>query len=126
MAAGSVTTSAFTYFIESRCFARPIISSRRAIQQNQNLERLTYLAVIFAPLAFLSSFFSMAADLGALRETFGVYFAVAAPLSAVVFLIVDFKRLRRAVGGRVEGGKAWIRKQVATLVLGRTLSSAKN
>jgi Mg2+ and Co2+ transporter CorA len=100
--------------------------SRRAIQQNQNLGRLTYLAVIFAPLAFVSSFFSMAADLGALKETFWVYFAVAAPLSAVVFLIVDFERLRRAVGGWVEGRKAWIRKRVATLVFGRTSSSAKN
>ena len=96
--------------------------SRRAIQQNQNLGRLTYLAVIFAPLAFVSSFFSMAADLGALKETFWVYFAVAAPLSAIVFLIVDFERLRRWV----EGGKVWIRKQVATLVFGRTSSSTKN
>jgi hypothetical protein len=99
-----------------------IEESRRAIQQNQNLERLTYLVVIFAPLAFVSSFFSMAADLGALKETFWVYFAVAAPLGIVVFLIVDFERLRRAV----EGGRVWIRKRVANLVFRRTSSSAED
>lgn len=66
-----------------------IEESRRAITQNQYIGRLTYLAVIFAPLSFVSSFFSMATDLAALRETFWVYFCVALPVSLLVFLLVN-------------------------------------
>jgi Mg2+ and Co2+ transporter CorA len=66
-----------------------IEESRRGMDQNRALGRLTYLAVIFAPLSFVSSFFSMAGDISQLSQTFWIYFTVAIPLSIVAFLLVD-------------------------------------
>ncbi|KAI1211762.1 uncharacterized protein F4807DRAFT_401046 [Annulohypoxylon truncatum] len=66
-----------------------IEESRRAIEQNKTLGRLTYLAVIFAPLSFVSSFFSMSTDLSGLTQTIWVYFCVAVPISFFVYLLVD-------------------------------------
>ncbi|CAJ2502797.1 Uu.00g101910.m01.CDS01 [Anthostomella pinea] len=65
--------------------------SRRAVEQNRALGRLTYLAVIFAPLSFVSSFFSMSTDVTELSQTFWVYFCVAVPISLGVYLVVDQK-----------------------------------
>ena len=72
-----------------------IEESRRVINLNQYLGRLTYLAVIFAPLSFVSSFFSMASDLSLLQTTFWVYFCVAIPVSLVAFMAVDHARFTR-------------------------------
>jgi Mg2+ and Co2+ transporter CorA len=66
-----------------------IEESRGAAEQNRSLGRLTYLAVIFAPLSFLSSFFSMADDITELSQTIWVYFCAAVPLSILVYLIVN-------------------------------------
>ncbi|KAI1380840.1 hypothetical protein F4677DRAFT_200072 [Hypoxylon crocopeplum] len=66
-----------------------IEESRRAIEQNKALGRLTYLAVIFAPLSFVSSFFSMSNNVSELSQTFWVYFCVAIPVSCLVYLLVD-------------------------------------
>ncbi|KAI0134663.1 hypothetical protein BJ170DRAFT_211033 [Xylariales sp. AK1849] len=66
-----------------------IEESRRAMDQNRALGRLTYLAVIFAPLSFISSFFSMSNDLSGLGQTFWIYFTVAIPVSIIAFLLVD-------------------------------------
>lgn len=66
-----------------------IEESRRAMVQNRALGRLTYLAVIFAPLSFISSFFSMTPELSELTTTIWIYFAVALPVSAIAFLLVE-------------------------------------
>ncbi|KAI1763971.1 hypothetical protein GGR53DRAFT_340036 [Hypoxylon sp. FL1150] len=66
-----------------------IEESRRAIEQNKALGRLTYLAVIFAPLSFVSSFFSMSENVAELSQTIWIYFCVAVPISALAFLLVD-------------------------------------
>ncbi|KAI2625844.1 hypothetical protein GGR54DRAFT_517526 [Hypoxylon sp. NC1633] len=66
-----------------------IEESRRAIEQNKALGRLTYLAVIFAPLSFVSSFFSMSTNVAELSQTIWVYFCVAIPISCLVYLLVD-------------------------------------
>ncbi|KAK6950908.1 hypothetical protein Daesc_007436 [Daldinia eschscholtzii] len=66
-----------------------IEESRRAIEQNKTLGRLTYLAVIFAPLSFVSSFFSMSTNVSELTGTIWIYFCVAIPVSLLVYLIVD-------------------------------------
>ncbi|KAI0164214.1 hypothetical protein GGR52DRAFT_110525 [Hypoxylon sp. FL1284] len=66
-----------------------IEESRRAIEQNKALGRLTYLAVIFAPLSFVSSFFSMSENVGQLTQTIWIYFCVAVPISLLAFLLVD-------------------------------------
>lgn len=71
-----------------------IEESRRAANLNQYLGRLTYLAVIFAPLSFVTSFFSMQPDITQLTQTIWIYFCVAIPLAAAAFLIIDFERLR--------------------------------
>jgi hypothetical protein len=66
-----------------------IEESRRAMDQNRALGRLTYLAVVFAPLSFISSFFSMAPQLSDLGQTFWIYFTVAIPISLIAFLTVE-------------------------------------
>lgn len=66
-----------------------IEETQRAAEHNIQLGRLTYLAVIFAPLSFVSSFFSMSGDLTSLGTTFWVYFCVAVPMSLVVYLLVE-------------------------------------
>ncbi|KAH8200487.1 hypothetical protein TruAng_005380 [Truncatella angustata] len=66
-----------------------IEEARRAMDQNRALGRLTYLAVIFAPLSFISSFFSMAPELGELTTTIWIYFVVALPVSLIAFLLVE-------------------------------------
>lgn len=70
-----------------------IEESRRGIDQNRSLGRLTYLVVIFAPLSFVSGFFSMNSDLGSLKHTFWIYFYVALPLSLLVFISIGHARL---------------------------------
>ena len=72
-----------------------IDEARRSSEQNQNLGRLTYLAVIFVPASFLSSFFSMTPDLSALGQTFWVYSAVVAPLTAMALMVtLHFDKLQ--------------------------------
>lgn len=66
-----------------------IEESRRAMDQNRALGRLTYLAVVFAPLSFISSFFSMTPELSELTTTIWIYFVVAIPLSLLAFLMVE-------------------------------------
>ncbi|KAI1466049.1 uncharacterized protein F4812DRAFT_461025 [Daldinia caldariorum] len=85
-----------------------IEESRRALEQNRTLGRLTYLAVIFAPLSFVSSFFSMSADVAELAGTIWVFFCVAVPVSLLVYLAVDknWSDGVRGAWGRARGGKA--------------------
>ncbi|KAH7025914.1 uncharacterized protein B0I36DRAFT_351856 [Microdochium trichocladiopsis] len=66
-----------------------IEETQRAAEHNLQLGRLTYLAVIFAPLSFVSSFFSMTDNLPSLGTTFWVYFCVAVPMSLMVYLLVE-------------------------------------
>jgi len=64
-----------------------IEDSRRGLQENHNLARLTWLATIFIPLTFVSGLFSMQNELPALKTTFGWYFCTAIPLTiAILFL----------------------------------------
>jgi hypothetical protein len=64
-----------------------IVESRRSFLETTNVSRLTYMALIFVPLTFVSSLFSMAGDIAPGAKHFWVYFAVAIPVLAVVFLI---------------------------------------
>ena len=69
--------------------------SRRAIDQNNNVARLTYLATLFIPLSFVSGFLSMQPDVSQLRQTFWVFFVIAIPLTAVALVVADFLGLRK-------------------------------
>ncbi|KAH6656317.1 hypothetical protein BKA67DRAFT_599736 [Truncatella angustata] len=87
-----------------------IEESRRAIAQNKNLARLTYLASIFVPMSFVSSFFSMSEDVTALSSTYWIYFCTALPLTIVALCVADFlhvqKLLSYIVGRTGDGLKA--------------------
>ncbi|KAL8747186.1 MAG: hypothetical protein Q9190_000893 [Brigantiaea leucoxantha] len=67
-----------------------IEESKKAYQHNLSLARITYLAVIFVPLAFVSSLFSMNDDISRLGTTFWIYFAVAIPLTLLALLVTRF------------------------------------
>ena len=65
-----------------------IVDSRRSFAETANLSRLTYLALVFGTLTFVSSLFSVVSDTApGGRRTFWVYFAVVIPLAGLVFLI---------------------------------------
>lgn len=70
-----------------------IDENKRAMKMNKNLVRVTYLAVVFVPVQFVSSFFSMTPDLGQLSQTFWIYFCVAVPLTALCLTIADPARV---------------------------------
>lgn len=66
-----------------------IEESRRAVQQNKNLARLTFLATIFIPMSFTSSFLSMSPDFKKAEETIWMFFAIGIPLTLLALVIVD-------------------------------------
>jgi Mg2+ and Co2+ transporter CorA len=62
-----------------------IEDSRRGIQDNHNIGRLTWLATIFIPLSLISGILSMQADVTQIgKNTFTVYFATSIPLAVVI------------------------------------------
>lgn len=73
--------------------------SRRSLEENHNLARLTWLATTFIPLSFVCGFFSMTNSVSGLKETFGWYFCIAVPLT--IFVMV--------VAGGV--GRGWFKKK---------------
>ena len=83
-----------------------IEEGRRATDQNNNVARLTYLATIFIPLSFVSSFFSMAPDVTALQRTFWIFFVIAIPLTAMTLFAADFLGTRRRFKQALTGRKA--------------------
>lgn len=70
-----------------------IEESKKAFEQNRSLARLTWLAVTFVPLSFVTSLFSMNSNLSTLVETFRIFFAVAIPLTAIVLLLTRFAHI---------------------------------
>ena len=64
-----------------------VIDSRRAFVEATNVTRLTTLALVFVPLSFISSLFSMKDVNAPGGDLFWVYFAVAVPVTLVVYLI---------------------------------------
>lgn len=65
----------------------PAIDCRRSLIETMNISRLTYLALIFIPLTFVSSLFSMNDKIAPGGKIFGLYFAIAIPVCILVFLI---------------------------------------
>ena len=64
------------------------IDCRRSLTATINISRLSYLALSFIPLTFVSSLFSMNDNIAPGGKLFGLYFAVSIPLCILVFLIV--------------------------------------
>ncbi|RFN51768.1 zinc transport protein zntb [Fusarium flagelliforme] len=63
-----------------------LLDSRRSILEAVNVRRLTYIALVFAPLAWVASLFSMEDAYLPGNDRFWIYFATALPLIAVVIL----------------------------------------
>jgi hypothetical protein len=64
-----------------------IIDARQSLAETANISRLTVLALIFVPLSFVSSLFSMNPANMPGSSHFWVYFAVALPVTFLVFLV---------------------------------------
>ena len=65
-----------------------ISENRLSFTETKNISRLTYMALVFVPLTFVSSLFSMTGDLAPGKRLFWIYFLVAAPLVITVFMVV--------------------------------------
>ncbi|KAI9775220.1 MAG: hypothetical protein M1839_001338 [Geoglossum umbratile] len=65
-----------------------VAESRRSMVETKSITRLTYLALVFVPLTFVSSIFSMSEDILPGKKNFWIYFAVAIPLMVVVLFTV--------------------------------------
>ena len=64
-----------------------IIDARRSFAETTNISRLTILALVFVPLNFVSSLFSMNDHNAPGASGFWVYFAVAIPITLLVFIV---------------------------------------
>ncbi|OAL49335.1 hypothetical protein IQ07DRAFT_77294 [Pyrenochaeta sp. DS3sAY3a] len=91
--------------------------SRRGLNDNRNLARLTWLATFFIPLSFMTGLFSMQQDITELTDTIKWYFAAALPLAAIslglVFTLTlpRVQRFRRSIKdarmtGNIKGGSS--------------------
>jgi hypothetical protein len=68
-----------------------ITENKKAIELNRTATRLTYLAVIFVPLTWVSGLFSMQSNFGpALNTIIWQYFSVALPLTIAALLALIF------------------------------------
>ena len=86
-----------------------IEESKKAFEQNRSLARLTWLAITFAPLSFITGLFSMNGELSTLVSTFRVYFAVALPLTALVLLLTRFSNIGARVRWKEVFPRSWSR-----------------
>ena len=83
-----------------------IEESKKAFEQNRSLTRLTWLAITFAPLSFITGLFSMNSDISSLVQTLRTYFTVALPLTAMVLLLTRFANVSLKIGPRgIFGGR---------------------
>jgi hypothetical protein len=91
-----------------------IIDARQSFAETANISRLTILALVFVPLTFVSSLFSMNTENLPGSSHFWVYFVVAIPVTILVYLVarpptaimrrvsawLHIRRRRRRVGER--------------------------
>lgn len=76
-----------------------IIDARQSFAETADISRLTVLALVFVPLSYVSSLFSMNSETMPGSEHFWVYFVVAIPVTIIVFLIArppTMERIREA------------------------------
>lgn len=72
-----------------------LLDSRQSVLQAANITRLTYIALVFVPLSWVTGLFSMSENFSPGEEHFWMYFATALPLLLVVLFIsiLPFDRL---------------------------------
>jgi len=71
--------------------------NQRVMQQNRNVARLTYLAVVFVPMSFVSSLLSMTPNVKDLADTFKLYFILALPLTLLALSVAQWGYLKKWV-----------------------------
>lgn len=64
-----------------------LLDSRRSMLEAANVSRLTYIALVFVPLSWVASLFSMSDNYSPGHEHFWVYFATALPVLLLVLLL---------------------------------------
>lgn len=64
-----------------------VVDGRRSFAETANVSRLTVLALIFVPLTYVSSLFSMNSDYSPGSHFFWIYFVVALPVTICVILV---------------------------------------
>ncbi|KAH7356162.1 cora-like Mg2+ transporter protein-domain-containing protein [Pyrenochaeta sp. MPI-SDFR-AT-0127] len=64
-----------------------IEDSRRGLEENHNVARITWLATMFIPLTFVSGLYSMNDSIAELKATYGWYFLTAVPFTLIVMAI---------------------------------------
>lgn len=64
-----------------------IVDSQRSFAETANISRLTVLALVFVPLAFVANILGMNSEFGPGGSRFWVYFVVAFPVTSVVYFI---------------------------------------
>ena len=69
-----------------------LLDARRSIAEAVNVRRLTYIALVFVPLSWVATLFSMAEKYAPGSGDFWVYFATALPLLLLVLSLaaLDF------------------------------------
>ena len=99
-----------------------IADARRSFAETSNINRLTVLALIFVPLNFVSSLFSMNPTNAPGSQYFWVYFVVAVPVTLLVFVIA------RPPGAEIRKGLAWlkVRKKRPILFRRAIIKAAKS
>lgn len=65
-----------------------MIETRESLDQTKTLHNLTVLAFVFVPLGFVSTFFGMNVDVFSENPPLWIYFAVAVPTTAIIFLML--------------------------------------
>jgi hypothetical protein len=80
-----------------------IADARRSFAETSNIKRLTVLALIFVPLTYVSSLFSMNPTNAPGSQYFWVYFAIAIPVTLLVVVIA------RPPGIEIGKGLAWLK-----------------
>ncbi|CAO2649151.1 Nn.00g101000.m01.CDS01 [Neocucurbitaria sp. VM-36] len=64
-----------------------IEDSRRGLEENHNMARITWLATVFIPLTFVSGLYSMNESISELKTTYGWYFLTAVPFTLIVMAV---------------------------------------
>jgi Mg2+ and Co2+ transporter CorA len=64
-----------------------VVDARRSFTETANITRLTTLALAFVPLTYVTGLFSMNVNVAPGAPYFWVYFAVAIPVTLLVFLV---------------------------------------
>ncbi|KUI67413.1 hypothetical protein VM1G_03137 [Cytospora mali] len=64
---------------------------KKAITESRNIGRITYLAFVFVPLSFVTSFLSMNSDITSTSAlVYYIFFAVAVPVSIIVLFLATY------------------------------------